>query len=106
MRESVGLTLDESIEEAMIKYMHMHDFLVQGTKSKNKLTTNEKKIKKESANFKKYIGSFKKNLELKSEQRIDEKEFNKELKKNTKKVNNVLKKLIKLTLENIKFTKQ
>ena len=96
MRESVGLTLDESIEEAMIKYMHMHDFLVQGTKSKNKLTTNEKKIKKESANFKKYIGSFKKNLELKSEQRIDEKEFNKELKKNTKKVNNVLKKLNKI----------
>ena len=81
MRESVGLTLDENIEQAMIKYMHMHDFLVQGTKFKNKLTTNEKKIKKESANFKKYIGSFKKNLELKSEQRIDEKEFNKELKK-------------------------
>ena len=36
MRESVGLTLDENIEQAMIKYMHMHDFLAQGTKSKNK----------------------------------------------------------------------
>jgi hypothetical protein len=59
----------------------MHDFLAKGTKSKNDLTSNEKKLKKESTNFKKYIGSFKKNLELKSEQRIDEKEFNKELKK-------------------------
>ena len=96
MRESVGLTLNEGIEEALIKYMHMHDFLVQGTKSENKLTTTEKKLKRESANFKKYIGSFRKNLELKSEQRIDEKEFNKQLKINTKKINNVLKKLNKI----------
>lgn len=99
MRESVGLTLNEGIEEALIKYMHMHDFLVQGTKSKNKLTTTEKKLKKESTNFKKYIGSFRKNLELKSEQRIDEKEFNKQLKINTKKINNVLKKLNKIDSE-------
>ena len=96
MRESVGLTLNEGIEEALIKYMHMHDFLVQGTKSENKLTTTEKKLKRESANFKKYIGSFRKNLELKSEQRIDEKEFNKQLKINTKKINNKLKKLNKI----------
>ena len=96
MRESVGLTLNEGIEEALIKYIHMHDFLVQGTKSKNKLTTTEKKLKKESTNFKKYIGSFRKNLELKSEQRIDEKEFNKQLKTNTKKINNVFKKLNKI----------
>lgn len=96
MREFVGLTLNEGIEEALIKYMHMHDFLVQGTKSKNKLTTTEKKLKRESTNFKKYIGSFRKNLELKSEQRIDEKEFNKQLKINTKKINKVLKKLNKI----------
>ena len=96
MRESVGLTLNEGIEEALIKYMHMHDFLVQGTKSKNKLTTTEKKLKRESINLKKYIGSFRKNLELKSEQRIDEKEFNKQLKINTKKINKVLKKLNKI----------
>lgn len=99
MRESVGLTLNEGIEEALIKYMHMHDFLVQGTKSKNKLTTTEKKLKRENTNFKKYIGSFRKNLELKSEQRIDEKEFNKQLKINTKKINNVLKKLNKIDSE-------
>ena len=90
MRESVGLTLNEDIDEALIKYMHMHDFLAQGTKSQNKLTTEEKKIKKESMNFKKYIGSFKKNLELKSEQRISKKEFKKEFKKNIKKINKVV----------------
>jgi len=105
MRESVGLTLNENIDEALIKYMHMYDFLSEGTKSKRKLTTKEKKLKKESANFKKYIGSFKKNLELKSEQRIDEKEFNKELKKNTKKVTKVLKKLNNIDPEKYKIYK-
>ena len=105
MRESVGLTLNEDIDEALIKYMYMYDFLSQGTKSKKKLSTKEKKLKKESTNFKKFIGSFKKNLELKSEQRIDEKEFNKELKKNTKKVIKVLKKLNNIDPEKYKIYK-
>lgn len=105
MRKSVGLTLNYNIDVALIKYMHMHDFLAKGTKSKNDLTSNEKKLKKESTNFKKYIGSFKKNLELKSEQRIDEKEFNKELKKNTKKINKVLKKLNRIDSEKYKIYK-
>ena len=51
MRESVGLTLDENIEQAMIKYMHMHDFLVQGTKFKNKLTTLSNAEEKEIYNY-------------------------------------------------------
>ena len=29
MRESVGLTLNEDIDEALIKYMHMYDFLLK-----------------------------------------------------------------------------
>ena len=105
MRESVGLTLNDDIDEALTKYMHMHDFLSEGTKSRKKLSTKEKKLKKESTNFKKYIGSFKKNLELKSEQRIDEKEFNRELKKNTKKVIKVLKKLNNIDPEKYKIYK-
>lgn len=42
MRKSVGLTLNDNIDVALIKYMHMHDFLAKGTKSKNDLTSNEK----------------------------------------------------------------
>ena len=105
MRQSVGLTLDEDIDVALIKYIHMHDFLAQGTKSQNKLTTKEKKIKKKSINLKKYIGSFKKNLELKSKQRISEKEFKKEFKKNTKKINKVLKKINNIDAEKYKVYK-
>ena len=96
MRESVGLTLNDSLEDALVKYMHMYDFLSQGTKSQNKLNTEEKKLKKESTKFKKYYGSFKKNLELKAEQRISEKEFNKESKKNIKNINKTLKNLNKI----------
>ncbi len=97
MRESVGLTLNDNLEEALIRYMHMYDFLSQGVKSQNKLTPDEKKLKKESGKFKKYYGSFKKNIELKSEQRISQKKFNKELKKNKKKIKKALNNLNKIS---------
>jgi len=97
MRESVGLTLNDNLEEALIRYMHMYDFLSQGVKSQNKLTPDEKKLKKESGKFKKYYGSFKKNIELKSEQRISQKKFNKELKKNKEKIKKVLNNLNKIS---------
>ena len=64
--------------------MAMHNFLEQGEKSINKLTKDERRLKKKSANFKKKYGSFKKNIELRSENRIDQKTFDKELKKTLK----------------------
>ncbi len=97
MRESVGLTLNDNLDEALTRYMHMYDFLSQGVKSQNKLTPEEKKLKKESGKFKKYYGSFKKNIELKSEQRISQKKFNKELKKNKKKIKTALNNLNKIS---------
>ncbi len=90
MRESVGLTLDDNLEQALLRYMHMYQFLSQGKKSQNKLSIEEKKLKKESTKFKKYYGSFKKNLELKAEQRITQKEFNKEINKNIKNIKKIL----------------
>ncbi len=96
MRESVGLTLNDNLEDALDKYMHMYDFLSQGTKSQNKLNAEQKKLKKESTKFKKYYGSFKKNLELKAEQRISEKEFNKEMKQNIKNIKKTLGNLNKI----------
>ena len=85
MRKSIGLTLDDNIEDALEKYMHMYNFLSQGEKTKNELTKEEKKLRTESAKFKKYFGSFKKNIELKSELRIDQKSFKKNNKKKYKK---------------------
>ena len=77
MRESMSLTLNDDPEVALDRYMTMHNFLEQGEKSINKLTKDEKRLKKKSANFKKRYGSFKKNIELRSENRIDQKTFDK-----------------------------
>jgi len=93
MREAMGLTLNDDPEVALERYMSMHNFLEQGEKSINKLTKDEKRLKKKSANFKKKYGSFKKNIELRSENRIDQKTFDKELKKNIKDVKKSLAKL-------------
>ena len=93
MREAMGLTLNDDPEVALERYMSMHNFLEQGEKSINKLTKDEKRLKKKSANFKKKYGSFKKNIELRSENRIDQKTFDKELKKNIKDVKKALGKL-------------
>ena len=93
MREAMGLTLNDEPEVALERYMSMHNFLEQGEKSINKLTKDEKRLKKKSANFKKKYGSFKKNIELRSENRIDQKTFDKELKKNIKDVKKSLGKL-------------
>ena len=84
MRKSIGLTSDDKLEDALKGYMHMYDFMSLGIKSTNKLTNEEKKIKRESTKFKSAYGAFKKNLELKLEKRLSQKEFDKEHKKNIK----------------------
>ena len=99
MRKSIGLTSDDKLEDALVGYMHMHDFMSLGIKSENKLTSEEKKIKKESAKFKSAYGVFKKNLELKLDKRITQKKFNKELKKNVKIIKKSLNKINKINPE-------
>ena len=103
MREAMALTLEDDPEVALDRYMSMYNFLGQGEKKIEKLTKNEKKLKKESAKFKKHYGSFKKTLELKSEKRIDQKKFDKNLKKNIKEVKTVLSRLSKIDSETDKL---
>jgi len=96
MREAMGLTLEDDPEVALKHYMTMYNFLGQGEKKNNKLTKSEKKLKKESTKFKKHYGLFKKTVQLKSEKRIDQKTFDKDLKKNIKDVKKTLGKLSKI----------
>jgi uncharacterized protein YqgQ len=91
MRKSIGLTTNDDLEDALNGYMHMYDFMSQGIKSENKLTNDENKIKNVSTKLKSSLGSFKKNLELKLEQRISQKEFEKVFKKNSKDIKKSLK---------------
>tara|TARA_B100002052_G_scaffold84823_1_gene77928 strand:- start:70 stop:2064 length:1995 start_codon:yes stop_codon:yes gene_type:complete len=103
MRESIGLTLEDETEEALKRYMDMHDFLIQGEKKTNKLLKNEKKLIKETNNYKKKYGIFVKSIELKAEKRIDQETFDKDLKKNIKNVKKSLKKLSKIQSETNKL---
>ena len=96
MRKSIGLTSNDKLEDALTGYMHMYDFMSQGSKTQNKLTSEEKKIKKESTKFKSSYGAFKKNLELKLEKRISQKEFEKQFQKTSKDVKKSLKKINKI----------
>ena len=96
MRESLGLTLDNDLEEALERYMLMYNFLKPAEKIQHKLSSKEKKLKKASSKFKKNYGNFKKTLELKSEKRIDNKNFHKDLKKNIKSVKKSIKTLTNL----------
>jgi uncharacterized protein YqgQ len=96
MREAMGLTLEDDPEKALKYYMTMHDFLGQAEKKIHKLTKTEKKLKKRSANFKKHYGSFKKTVELRKENRIDQKTFDKDFKKNVKEVRKSLRHFSKI----------
>jgi hypothetical protein len=64
---------------------------------------NEKKLKKFSTKFKQNYGKLKKTLETKSEMRIDNKDFKKELKKNIKETKKALKIITNLNQETDKF---
>ena len=99
MRKSIGLSSNDKLEDALTGYMHMYDFMSQGVKTQNKLTSEEKKIKKETNKFKSTYEAFKKNLELKLEKRINQKEFDKELKRQVKKIKKSLNKINKINPE-------
>ncbi len=105
MRKSIGLTSEDTLEDALTGYMHMYDFMSKGIKTKNKLTREEKKIKKESTKFKSSYGAFKKNLELKLDQRISQKEFEKEFEKTSKDVQKSLNKINKINPDKFSFYK-
>ena len=103
MRESMGLTLNDDVQVALERYMTMYNFLNQAEKKRNKLTSLEKRTKKQSTNLKTNLNSLKKNIKLKKENRIDNKEFEKGIKKNISRAKSSLKFLSSLELNEGKF---
>ena len=86
MREALALNQENTLDEALGRYILMHDFLEPAEKITNKLSGIEKKLKKENSKLKKNYGNLKKTFTEKSEQRIDNKEFEKQLDKNLKNI--------------------
>ena len=103
MRKALSLNMDNSLEESLERYVFMHDFLKPDEKITHKLSPKEKKLKKFSTKLKQEYGKFKKTLEAKNEKRINDKDFQKQLKQNIKKTKKVLKNISNLNQETDKF---
>jgi len=95
MRESMGLTLKDDVQDALKRYMLMHDFLSQAKKETIKLSSKEKKLRKNSKKLNTGLSNLEKNIKLRKEQRITEKEFKKNISKDIKKSKQALKLLSK-----------
>ncbi len=104
MRESMGLTLEDDVQVALKRYMLMHDFLSQAKKETIKLTQQQKKLRKFSKKLNTGISNLEKNIKLRKEQRINQKEFKKNFNKNIKVTKQALKQLSN-DPDNIKFYK-
>ena len=86
MRESMGLTIDDNVEMALDRYMTMYNVLSKAEKKRNKLTSTEKRFKKQNTRLKQNLTALKKNLNLKKEKRLKPKEFTKNINKNIKQI--------------------
>ena len=103
MRNALSLNMDNSLEESLDRYVFMHDFLKPAEKITHKLSREEKKLKKFSTKLKQNYGKLKKTLEAKSEMRINNKDFQKQLKKNIKETKKALKNITNLNQESDEF---
>ena len=103
MRNAMSLNMDNSLEESLDRYVFMHDFLKPAEKITHKLSREEKKLKKFSTKLKQNYGKLKKTLEAKSEMRINNKDFQKQLKKNIKETKKALKNITNLNQESDEF---
>ena len=104
MRESMGLTLNDDVDVALERFVLMHNFLSQAKKETIKLTSEEKYLRKNSKKLNTSLSNIQKNVKLRKEKRIKEKEFKKNIEKEAKKAKQSLKMLSKKG-ENVKFYK-
>ena len=95
MRESMGLTLDDDVKEALDRYMTMSNLLSKAEKKLIKLTKDEKKLRKQNNRLKQNLSILKKNIKYKKEKRIKDKDFIKNANKNIKQINSSLRLLTK-----------
>ena len=103
MREALSLNEENTLNEALDRYMLMHNFLKPAVKITNKLSSTEKKLKNENSKLKKYYGNLKKTLTEKSETRINDKDFKKDLDKSIKKLKKSFKKITNINSETDKL---
>ncbi len=105
MREALALNQENTLEESLGRYVFMHNFLKPAEKITHKLSSKEKKLKRHSSILKKNYGNFKKTITEKSENRLDNKDFKKQIDKNIKNLNKSFKSITKIDASTDKFYK-
>ena len=93
MREALGFDLNDDVQDVLKTYFVLSKLFAKGEKITNTLSREEKQNYNSHKKLSENIGKIRSLVEEKSEQRIEEKKFNKEYKKLSKKIENDLKKL-------------
>ena len=93
MREALGFTLEDDVQEVLKTYFVLSQLFSQGEKIIIKLNSKEKKIIKIHNKISKNINILRNIVKDKNEERIEDKKFKKEYLKIIKKVNSDLQKL-------------
>jgi len=96
MREALGFDLNDDVQDVLKTYFVLSKLFAKGEKITNTLSREEKQNYNSHKKLSENIGKIRSLVEEKSEQRIEEKKFNKEYKKLSKKIKDDLKKLSSL----------
>ena len=96
MREALGFDLNDDVQDVLKTYFVLSKLFAKGEKITNTLSREEKQNYNLHKKLSENIGKIRSLVEEKSEQRIEEKKFNKEYKKLSKKIKDDLEKLSSL----------
>ena len=96
MREALGFDLNDDVQDVLKTYFVLSKLFAKGEKITNTLSREEKQNYNSHKKLSENIGKIRSLVEEKSEQRIEEKKFNKEYKKLSKKIKDELEKLSSL----------
>ena len=104
MREAVGLTLDDSAEEAINRFWLMNEYLSKGKVKTIQTDTKFSKKKKTTTELRSDIKGLKNIIEKRIENRVDSKDFKKEINNYLRNIKKKSKSLRKDDLKNIKLS--
>ena len=104
MREAVGLTLDDSAEEAINRFWLMNEYLSKGKVKTIQTDTKISKKKKTTTELRSDIKGLKNIIEKRIENRVDSKDFKKEINNYLRNIKKKSKSLRKDDLKNIKLS--
>jgi len=104
MRDAVGLSLEDSPEEAIKRFWLMNDYLSKGKIKTLTIETNVKKKKKKTTDLKTNVKGLNNLVQKRVEKRIDTTKYKKQIKNFSRKIKEDVKRIQKIKTNEIDFT--